>query len=202
MKRTYFLIAAIILFTACQKGIEPFDGSNPSPTENALLGTWRFVSVTAHTESTQEYTESGTDYKTVGISDYTTTDSTGTITFDDSTVNSKDISYKVSSKIITYNYQNDVLIDTTQMPFSAALDSTSSSGKYELIGSDSIYFPEGFIYVSDVTTQSEPSGGRISINGNMLTITQSAIKDTVLEITGIPFHTAVKATAAFNFQKQ
>ena len=85
----------------------------------------------------------------------------------------------VSSKVIADNYQNDVLIDTTQMPFSYRLDSTNSSGKYKLIGSDSIYFPEGFIYVSDVTTQSEPSGGKISINGNMLTITQSAIKDTV-----------------------
>lgn len=202
MKKKHFFIALIILFAACQKGIEPFDGSNPVPTENVLKGTWKFMSLTAHTETTQEYTDSATDYKTVGISDYTTTNNTGIFIFGDSTVNYTNVSYMVSSKVIAYNYQNGGLIDTTQMPFSTALDSTSASGKYELIGSDSIYFPEGFIYVSDVTTQSEPSGGKISINGNMLTITQSAIKDTVIDVIGIPFYTSIRATADFNFQKQ
>jgi len=200
MKKRYCLIAAIILFTACQKGIEPFDDTG-TQTGSDIKGTWKFVSLTANTQATAEYTDSGIYYKTITNSNYVSTNNTGTITFGDSTFNSTGISYYVSSELAGYDYQNNILIDSTQMPFSITVDSSNSSGTYKLIGNDSIYFPTGsFISFSGSTTQSEPGGGKISINGNMLTITQLLNKDTTQQITGIPYHK--KETGTFDIMLQ
>ncbi len=202
MKNKYYLIAAIILFTACQKGIEPFDDTG-AQTGNDIKGTWSFVSLTANTQSTAEYTDSGIDYKTIANSNYVSTNNTGIIVFGDSTFNSTNIGYYVSSNLAGYEYQNNVLVDSTQMPFSITVDSSNSSGTYKLIGSDSIYFPSGtFISVSGSTSQSAPSGGKISISGNRLTITQLLNKDTTQLITGIPYHTIETGTFNILLQKQ
>jgi hypothetical protein len=202
MKNKYYLIAAIILFTACQKGIEPFDDTG-TQTGNDIKGTWNFVSLTANTQFISEYTDSGIDYKTIANSNYVSTNNTGKIIFADSAFNSTDIGYYVSSNLAGYEYQNNVLVDSTQLPFSITVDSSNSSGTYKLIGSDSIYFPSGtFISVSDSTSQSQPSGGKISISGNRLTITQLLNKDTTQLITGIPYHTIETGTFNILLQKQ
>ncbi|HYJ63648.1 MAG TPA: hypothetical protein VEV62_07885 [Parafilimonas sp.] len=202
MKNKYYLIAAIILFTACQKGIEPFNDTG-TQTGNDIKGTWNFVSLTANTQFISEYTDSGIDYKTIANSNYVSTNNTGKIIFADSAFNSTDIGYYVSSNLAGYEYQNNVLVDSTQLPFSITVDSSNSSGTYKLIGSDSIYFPSGtFISVSDSTSQSQPSGGKISISGNRLTITQLLNKDTTQLITGIPYHTIETGTFNILLQKQ
>ena len=202
MKNKYYLIAAIILFTACQKGIEPFDDTG-TQTGNDIKGTWNFISLTANTQFISEYTDSGIDYKTIANSNYVSTNNTGKIIFADSAFNSTDIGYYVSSNLAGYEYQNNVLVDSTQLPFSITVDSSNSSGTYKLIGSDSIYFPSGtFISVSDSTSQSQPSGGKISISGNRLTITQLLNKDTTQLITGIPYHTIETGTFNILLQKQ
>lgn len=203
MKKKYCIVAAIILFTACQKGIEPFDDSGTSQTGNDITGTWNFISLTGITQTTSEYSDSGIDYKTITNSNYVSTDSTGSITFGDSTFNSANISYNVSSILYGYDYQNNVLVDSTQMPFNITIDSSNSSGTFRLIGSDSIYFPSGsFISVSGSTTQSQPSGGKININGNNLTITQQLYKDTTQQITGISYRTIETGTFNILLQKQ
>ena len=203
MKRKYCLIAALIFFTACQKGIEPFEDGGSPQTGNDLIGTWNFTSLTGNTQSIAEYTDSGIDYKTITISNYTTTNNTGTITFSDSTFNMINTSYSISSMLFGYNYQNNILIDSVQMPFTYALDSTNSSGSYKLIGTDSIYFPQGsLISVAGSATQGQPTGGRISIVGNSLTITESINEDSTKDVGGVPYHTTDSGTFDLHFQKQ
>lgn len=204
MKRKYCLIAVAILFiTSCQKEIEPFDDSGSTGTGTSISGTWNFVSLNGNTQSTQEYNESGTDYKTITYSNYTTINNTGTITFNDSTFNSANIGYYISSLLNGYDYENGVLVDSTQMPFSITIDSSNSTGKYELIGSDSIYFPQGsFVSVSGSQVQAEPSGAKYTLSGNTLTITQMVSKDTTQDILGIPYHTIEAGTFVISLQKQ
>jgi len=203
MKKYFLITALIIFFTACQKGIEPFDDTGSTSTGNNIKGTWNFVSLTGNTQTTAEYTDSGIDYKTISKSNYVSTNNTGTITFGDSTLSSANISYKVSSEVAGFDYQNDILIDSTQIPFNITVDSSNSSGIYKLIGSDSIYFPQGtFISFSGSTTQAAPAGGKININGNMLTITQLVNKDTTQQIAGIPYRTIETGTFNILLQKQ
>lgn len=202
MKKKYCIIAFIYLLAACQKGIEPFDDSGPVQPENNITGTWNFISLKAHTETTLEYIDAGTDYKTISTSDYISTDNTGTITFDSAAFNSAGIGYNVSSIVNSYSYTNNVLVDSSQMPFTITLANSNSTGNYELIGSDSIYFPEGSFVSSSGTTTTEPSGGKINISGNMLTITQMVYKDTALINGGVPYQSIEAVTAITQLQKK
>ena len=204
MKRKCFLVAVIILFTACQKGIEPFEITGDSTqTGNDITGTWNFTGLTAHTKSSQEYNDSLVDYKTITYSDYTAANATGSITFGDSDLTETNLGYLVSSNLTGYNYENGVLVDSVQMPFSIAYDSVNATGTYKLIGSDSIYFPEGFISVSGADpVQAQPSGGKYSISGNVLTLTEMVSQDTMQNISGIPYHTINSGTFIFQFLKK
>ncbi len=204
MKNKYFFIAVLIFFTACQKGIEPFENDGSSQTGSDIKGTWNFVSLTAHTQTITSYTDSGIEYKTITNSDYVSSNNTGTITFGDSTFNSTNVGYYVNALLAGFTYQNDVLTDSTQMPFSITVDSSSSNGSYKLIGNDSIYFPSGsFISVSgSAPTQSEPSGGKINITGNTLTITQLLNKDTTEQVGGLPYRLIETGTFNILLQKQ
>ena len=203
MKKKYCLVL-IILFTACQKGIEPFNDNTGSSGTSPVSGTWNFISLTGNTQAIQEFTDDSIDYSTTTNSAYTSTNNTGTITFSDSDFTSNNIGYLVSSEFTSYNYENGVLIDTVHLPFSITIDSSNAAGTYKLIGSDSIYFPSGsFISVSgSAPTQSEPGGGKISISGNTLTITQLLNKDTTEQISGLPYHLTETGTFDMLLQKQ
>ncbi len=202
MKKWLYFFAFFILFSACQKVIEPFDDSDSVQNNTSINGTWNFVSLEGHTQTTLEYTEADTNYKSVSYSDYISTDSTGTITFDSTTFNSAAIGYNVNSIINEYNYQNDVLVDSSQMPFSIIVSNSNSTGNYQLIGSDSIYFPAGSFVAADGTTTTQPSGGKINVNGNKLTIIQMINKDTT-QITGlVPYRLIKTGTFVSVLQKK
>jgi hypothetical protein len=203
MKKKYCLIAFILL-AACQKGVEPFDDNTDSTGTTTISGTWNFISLNGNTQSIQEYTDDITDYSTTTTSAYTSTNNTGSITFGDSDFTSINIGYLVSSEYISYNYENGVLIDTVHMPFSITIDSSNSTGSYKLIGSDSIYFPGGNLisFNGSQSVQGEPSGGKFSVSGNTLTLTQMINKDTMIDLLGVPIHTKEEGTFVIKLQKQ
>jgi hypothetical protein len=80
---------------------------------------------------------------------------------------------------------------------------SNSSGKYKLIGSDSIYFPEGSIMtVSGTSSTSQPSGAKLNISGNTMKIIQTVYADTTEDVDGASYHLIETATATMSFQKQ
>jgi hypothetical protein len=203
MKKKYCLVVFILL-AACQKGIEPFDGETGPPGTAALNGTWNFVSLTATTQVIQEYIEDNINYSTTTSSDYTTINNGGTITFTDSDFTSQNISYSIDTEFVGYSYENGVLTDSIHLPFQITIDSSNSTGKYKLIGNDSIAFPEGgFISVDgSEPAQAPPSGGKYNISGNILTITQKLYSDTIQNYLGVPLHTTESGTFITKLQKQ
>jgi len=204
MRKKYSLIILAVLLAACQKGIEPFDDTGSTGTSTDITGTWNFISLTANTQATQEYVEDTSDYSTVTYSNYISTNNTGTITFNDSDFNSSNIGYDVSSTFTGYNYLNGVLTDTVEMPFTITIDSSNSTGKYKIIGSDSINFSGGGLISigGSQPVETESSGGRFSISGDILTITQMVNKDTTQDILGIPYHTIEAGTFVIKLQKE
>jgi hypothetical protein len=198
-----YCLALIILLTACQKGIESFDNTGSTGT-SPVSGTWNFISLTGNTQTTQDYISDDTDYSAITTSVYTSTNNTGSITFGDSDFTSNNIGYLVSAEFISSNYENGVLIDTVHLPFSISIDSSNAAGTYKLIGSDSIYFPAGgFVsYNGNEPSQAIPSGGKFSISGNILTITQMINKDTTQVILGVPLHTVESGTFVVKLQKK
>ncbi|HVX25094.1 MAG TPA: hypothetical protein VHB70_02035 [Parafilimonas sp.] len=203
MKKRY-LIVLICFLVACQKGIEPFDDNSDSDQNGTdITGTWNFVSLEAHTQSTVEYEQDDTDYKATTLSDYTTINNTGTITFDSSDLSSAGVGYDISSTLNVYNYKNNILTDSAQLPFNYSIDSSSSTGTYKIIGTDSIYFPQGgFVSYNGISQQSMASGGKFSINGNTLTITQQFVKDTTEVYGDIANYVTESGTVVVQLQKK
>ena len=203
MKKWYCFFI-VIVFTACQKGIdwsyEPGSGS----TQNNITGTWKFVSLSGNQQSITEYTQSDTDYKTIAIASFTTTDSSGEFSFNnDSTFSATNIDYNLSYTTYIHRYKNGILSDSEAIPASYPLDSSTFEGTYELINNDSIYFPRGYILSSGLNIASNTaSGGKYNKSGNILTITQSATTDSTENIGGLPFHITDSQTFVTTLQKE
>lgn len=188
-------LAIIVMLASCKK-------DDPQTTNSASIeGSYKLKYITAKTNAT---VLSG-DEKSVAISDYTTTDNQGTITFNNSTLTATGLSYSVNTNAKGYLYFGGDLVDSFSYPFSFALPPSNSAAPYQLIGTDSIYFPQGSV-TSGIdgmgSTQSAPGGGRYSFAGNLLTITQHVTKDSTINDSGETAHLTETGLASIVLEKQ
>jgi hypothetical protein len=184
---TKFTLAAIglifLTMVSCKK-----DNNGGGSGGGALQGQWNLVSMQAQTQSTQQYVESGIAFKTVTLSEYTTTNNAGTVTFSTDSAITKGLAYSVATTANGAIYENGQVINTTQVPFNFTLPPTNSSSKYQLIGKDSVYFPAGGLIVAVGSSGSQPtvgSGGRYVISGNTLTLTLHVNQSSTQSISGV-----------------
>ena len=189
------LLSAIVLLAACKK-----DKSNNNTA--AIDGTYKLKYISAKTNST--ITGSLGD-KAVTTSDYTTTNNGGTIAFSNGMLTATGLTYTVDTEAKLYEYDGTDLLDSASFPFSFTLPASNSSGTYKLIGSDSVYFPQGGITAAvdgNGYYQSGASGGRYSFNGTLLTITQNATKDSTFQDSGETYNMVESALASIVMEKQ
>jgi hypothetical protein len=165
------LSAVLVLFMmgACKKS-----NSGSGSTTNPLAGgTWNFVGLSSNANLTA--TESGLiSGKIVDITDFTTIDNSGTITFTADSMSGSGIGYTIDTTYTTYTYVGSTG-DTVTTPYTTTISPTSSSTSYQLIGSDSIYFGSGTpfsvsLYAGDTV---KIEGAHFSISGNTLTLTST-----------------------------
>ncbi len=204
--KKWLCIIVLVGFAGCQKGVEPFtdSGTNSggSGTSTIIAGIWKFDSLIVNAQSTTEYTQDDSDFKAISYTNYNTTSNTGSFTYNnDSTFSASDISYDLSSTTISYIYKNGVLMDSTEQPFAFPLDSSSTTGKYEIIGNDSIYYSAGYVLGYD-NLQIQPSGGKFTLSNNILKITQHFYSDTTEQIDDIPYHKTDLVTSVTTLHKQ
>ena len=189
------LLTVIVILISCKK---------ESNTDNnaAIEGTYKLKYLTAKTNSTI----TGDDgEKAVTISDYTTIDNQGTIVFDNSNLSATGLSYTVDTIANVYLYQDNQLINSSSYPFQFTLPASNSVASYKLIGADSIYFPGGSLTAGvggNGSIQAGPSGGRYSLNGKLLTLTQNASKDSTFIESGVTFHMSESAVSSVVMEKQ
>lgn len=198
MKKFFSSFAVVLLmFCSCQKEIVPGEADQAT----ILTGTWNFVSMDAQTQSIVDQNDAGVHEKTITNSSYTTTNNSGFITFGNADFNSK-AGYAVSTNLTSYSYQNNVLFDSSTTPFQFSVLPTTSSGSYEIVGKDSIYFPNGsLISMQDTSYPSSAYGVKFSIDGNSLTITQSINQTYNGNIGGGEFTNAETGTYVLKFSK-
>ena len=166
-----FLSAFFVLLMvgACKKS-----NSGSSNTPNPLTGTWNFVDLSSNGNLTA--TESGLiSAKLIDITDFTTIDNSGTITFTADSMAGSGIGYTIDTTYTTYTYIEGSAGDTVTTPYTTTISPTSSSTSYQLIGSDSIYFGSGTpfavsLYAGDTI---KIEGAHFSISGNTLTLTST-----------------------------
>ena len=189
------LLSTVILFSACKK-------DKSSSGNSAIEGTYKFKYISAKTNST---ISGSLGDKAVTTSDYTTTNNGGTVTISNGTLTATGLTYTVDTEAKVYEYNGTDLLDSTSFPFTFTLPQSNSSGQYKLIGSDSIYFPQGSITATvdaNGNYQSGAGGGHYSFNGTLLTITQSATKDSTFDDSGETYNMIDSASASIVMEKQ
>ena len=162
-------ILVVLIIGACKKS-----NSGSSSSTNPLTGgTWNFVDLSSNANLTAR--ESGLiSGKIVDITDFTTIDNSGTITFTADSMSGSGIGYTIDTTYTTYTYVGSTS-DTVTTPYTTTIAPTSSSTSYQLIGSDSIYFGSGTpfsvsLYAGDTI---KIEGAHFSISGNTLTLTST-----------------------------
>ena len=182
------------ILTACKK-----DTSNANST--GIQGTYKFKYVTAKTNSIAI----NDDEKGVTTSNYTTINNGGIIVFDNLNITSTGLTYEVDTIANYYEYEGTDLVDSLTSPFTFTLPPSNSVAAYKLIGTDSIYFPQGSA-TSGVggsgTIQGGPNGGRYSWNGKLLTITESFLKDSTFQDSGETIHLHESGVSSVVLEKQ
>ena len=196
MKRylIYSLLAGMVIFYSCKK-----ENSNTNP---ALQGNYKLKYFTSNTNSTI----TGSDgEKSVTTSDYTTINNLGTIAFDGSNLTTVGVTYTINAVAKGYIYQDNLLLDSSSFPFNFTVPPFSSVASYQLAGTDSIYFPQGALTTGlggSGNIQYGASGGRYTLNGALLTITQTALKDSSFIASGVTFQMKESAVISIVMEKQ
>jgi hypothetical protein len=147
------LFVTLLIVVSCKK-------SNSSSTSNPLVGNWNFLYIKANTSGT--LTVSGTT--TVILANYTTQNNAGTAQFTNDSMALKGLAYSVNTTATVNTYAGSNLINTTTQPYSTSLPPLSETVAYQVIGSDSIYFPAGG------PVPGTGSGGRFAIKQDTLSI--------------------------------
>jgi hypothetical protein len=171
VKNITVLSAVLVILTmgACKKS-----NSNSGSSTNPLTGgTWNFVDLSSNAKLTA--TESGfVSGEIIDMTDFTTIDNSGTITFTADSMSGSGIGYTIDTTYTTYTYAGSTN-DTVTTPYTTTVAPTSSSTSYQLIGSDSIYFGSGTpfyvsLYAGDTV---KIEGVHFSISGSTLTLTST-----------------------------
>lgn len=183
----YSLLAGMIVFYSCKK-----DSSN---TDTSIKGTYEFKYLTSKTNSTITDSDGG---KSVTTSDYTTINNQGTIAFDGSNITTVGVTYTVDAVAKVYFYQDNQFLDSSSYPFNLTIPPISAVASYKLVGADSIYFPQGSL----TTEQYGSSGGHYTLNGTLLTITQTYAKDSTYVDSGTTYQVKDSAVSSMVMQKQ
>jgi hypothetical protein len=181
------LSSILMILVSCTK-----DHTNP---DTDIKGTYKLKFLTAKTNATLTASDGE---KMVTLSDYTSINNAGTIVIDSSHFSATGFSYEINSMARSSFYQDNQFVDSFSAPFQVKIPSFNATSSYKLIGADSIYFQNGSL----TSGISGTNGGRYTLSGNLLTITQNARKDSSFQDSGVTFHMVETILASVVMEKQ
>lgn len=210
MRKISLFITVMVVLISCQKetSIDSTDGVGGSGGSgggaNSLIGNWKFIGISASTESTVELTDGTDTEKTVTVSNYSSTNNTGTYNFTASKMSFTGVGYTINSNAMAYLYLNNDLIDSLQFPFSYTLPPSNGETAYKKVGSDSLYFESGSISIPASGTQQAQSGGvKYRFEGDKMIMTNNYQQRNVTDLGGGATQVQVmKVTGITTLQKQ
>lgn len=198
MKRTKFYLfigITAFVFVACQKEVgfdTPLDTSGAVDStgnaggSNTEVGTWKFLFLHVTSTSIVEQSDGVDVIKTIGNSDYTTTQNDGTWKFDGSNLTITGITYAFSCIEDGSEYVNGDLLDTFELPVSASFPPANATTTYKKIGADSLYMQSGVMtdLSSGISTQSDPAGYKLAFRGDTMTLAMTIDRVLTKQIPG------------------
>src|SRR5260221_5101413 len=166
-----FGIGFLVLLAACSKNTSVDGNSNPAP----LVGNYQFLYITTAINVTESGNVAGVPVQAVITSGYKTQQNTGTVVFAADSVTGKGIGYSYDTTATIVETVSGTAPVTTVQRFSGTVPANSSTSKYQVIGTDSVYFPGGVLGTGSISTGSQvaiapPTGGHYAFKGDTLTI--------------------------------
>jgi hypothetical protein len=146
------------------------------------------INIVASTRSAVDQAYGGDDYLDVTYAGYTTINNSGTIAFSGGVATTSDITYEASFTALDSSYMDGQFVGIVSVPEDFTLPASSSSSKYQQIGSDSLYFPAGgaFSVGTSSGTQTTSQGSRFTIHSDTLVITTRLHQVVNQNVGGIP----------------
>jgi hypothetical protein len=194
-------IAICLLFSvACKKSSKPGGNSTPSP----LAGSWNFAGETTDANITSTATFGPISVKVVNLIDFRTLNNVGSLTFTNDSLDAVGVGYSIDTTYTTYTYTG-LAIDTAVSPLVATTQPTNTSVSYQLIGQDSIYFPNGSPFTLNVDSIQPPisiNGAHFTISGTTLTFTSTLNQSGNETINGITAPTTGTISSVITLSKQ
>ncbi len=172
------LLSLAIVFTACQKEVDYAPANNSSGTggtggtgnTNNIEGDYDFVGMAAHTESSITVAASGSEVKSVTVSDYITKENTGTMKITSDQFISTNLGYSIDTIVNVKTYLDNVLFDDSDVPYAGSAPPSSGTTPYVRNSADSIT-ATGFLGIpSDPSgaIPTGPTGLKLSWSGDTL----------------------------------
>jgi hypothetical protein len=195
LNRSSFLaIAFCLLFSvACKKSSNPGNNSGSNP----LTGSWTFVGETTNADITSNVTLGPISVKIVNLIDFRTIDNMGTLNFTSDSLDAVGVGYTIDTTYTTYTYTGTTT-DTAVSPLMTTAKPTNTSDSYQLVGQDSIYFPNGSPFTLNVDSIQPPiqiNGAHFTISGTTLTITSTLNQSGNMMVNGISLPTTATVSS-------
>lgn len=183
MKKVSTLLPVLLIsvvFFSCQKelSIDTSTGGNNNNGNNnnnstSIEGNWNFLNLYMNITSSTGTNILGTTQKAVASYETTSIKNTGSISFADNKFAFTNFGYSISTTMHIASYTDQVKDFEQDVPFNFDIPSYSGSGKYQKIGNDSLYFPDGSLFQDleingQQITSSDPTGGKYAIKSDTL----------------------------------
>jgi hypothetical protein len=124
-------------------------------------------------QSTETKDEGG-GVTAVAQANYLTVANTGTVQFSIDSMIAVGVGYSVDTSVITNFYLNTTLYSADTAAFTATVPATSTTQAYTLVGTDSLYFPNGGLIPVGVTSAGSGSGAKFIKTGDTLKLYTAA----------------------------
>ena len=177
----------LIAFAVCLLFAAACKKSNHSSGPNPLPGTWTFDGETTNADITSTASFGPISVSVRNLIDFRTIDNVGSITFTSDSLELAGVGYTIDTTYTTIT-NTGISIDTTISPLSTTATPSSESFSYQLIGQDSIYFPNGSPFALNVDSIQPPiqiHGAHFTIAANTLTFTSTLIQSGNETVNGI-----------------
>jgi len=212
----FMLLATVsVMFFSCQKELSiDRSGSDGNPDENngntSIIGDWSFVAADMDVAVAGEATDITLgNVKFTNAFKTTTLNNKGSLKFTSTDFQSTNLSYSVSTNIQVITTIPGFPPDVESIPFNFDMPASNSSGKYQQIGNDSLYFPDGtFISVPEASggvpssVSGGPGGARFSIVSDTLKIFGGIDTTSVEQVQGLLFSVKQKSSVVLKYKKK
>ena len=162
--------ACFLLCAACKKNSNNSSGPNP------LTGTsWTVNGETTSADMTSTASFGPLTVTVINLIDFRTINNVGTISFTADSLMANGVGYGIDTTYTSIT-ETAASTDTITSPLVTTVPPGNASFRYQLIGQDSIYFPNGSpiaLNVDSIQPPIQAKGAHFSISGSMLTITST-----------------------------